>query len=268
MTTTIIHRPLRGHVDKGGERQAGRAVCLMFVSLFLVFGCAQRPSKPQYQATQRVMTAVPERYRVQAGDTVGKIAAKYGLNWREVSAKNRLDANHTIYVGQWLTLSGLSIHQDTPPTRAISTPTVVPSANVAVSTRASRQSPTTAPRLAYPVMRSNSIAKQFGAQTAVGPTEGIFFSGLAGDLVLASGQGKVVAAHQYAGRMMVIVSHGGGYTTTYLDLADVGVGVGQEVRAGDRLGKMLSQTSSGLGLFEFRVAYNGRYIDPAPLLFP
>ena len=47
---------------------------------------------------------IPSRYQVQSGDTVSKIANRYGLNWRDISALNKLDDNHTIYKGQWLTL--------------------------------------------------------------------------------------------------------------------------------------------------------------------
>lgn len=71
-----------------------------------VVGCA---SKPIHQRPHGFyQQAIPERYQVRRGDTVSKIAARYGLNWREISRINRLDANHTIRVGQWLVLTPTS----------------------------------------------------------------------------------------------------------------------------------------------------------------
>ena len=72
----------------------------------LLTACA---SQPTYNANHRPSITnnaqgVPSHYLVQQGDTVSKIASRYNLNWRDVSALNRLDGNNTIYTGQWLTL--------------------------------------------------------------------------------------------------------------------------------------------------------------------
>ncbi len=72
----------------------------------IVVGCA---SKPIHQRPHGFYQhGIPERYQVRRGDTVSKIAARYDLNWREISRINRLDANHTIRVGQWLVLTPTS----------------------------------------------------------------------------------------------------------------------------------------------------------------
>lgn len=47
---------------------------------------------------------VPSHYQVRSGDTLSKIASRYGLSWRALSKLNHLDDKHTIYVGQWLIL--------------------------------------------------------------------------------------------------------------------------------------------------------------------
>jgi LysM repeat protein len=44
------------------------------------------------------------RYTVQAGDTLNKIGARYGLTWRQIGAYNNLATPNTIYVGQVLVL--------------------------------------------------------------------------------------------------------------------------------------------------------------------
>nr|WP_227547407.1 LysM peptidoglycan-binding domain-containing protein [Moraxella catarrhalis] len=91
------------------------------ITTCILAGCA---SKPTYNSTSgsgshrtsgsgglaigsQVITdsqGVPNRYQVKQGDTVSKIAQRYGLNWREIGHINNLNSSYTIYTGQWLTL--------------------------------------------------------------------------------------------------------------------------------------------------------------------
>lgn len=43
-------------------------------------------------------------YVVQSGDSLSKIAAYHGLNWRSIAAKNNIQSPYTIFVGQRLSL--------------------------------------------------------------------------------------------------------------------------------------------------------------------
>lgn len=45
-----------------------------------------------------------QTYTVQSGDTLGKIGAAYGVDWRLIAEKNNIEAPYTIYVGQKLTI--------------------------------------------------------------------------------------------------------------------------------------------------------------------
>ena len=47
----------------------------------------------------------PETYTVQAGDTLGKIAAKLGMDWRILAEQLGLEAPYTIYAGEVLTFT-------------------------------------------------------------------------------------------------------------------------------------------------------------------
>lgn len=68
----------------------------------------------QVTATQTVNTKTNYRtaspstshssYVVQSGDSLSKIAAYHGLNWRNIAAKNNLQSPYTIFVGQRLSL--------------------------------------------------------------------------------------------------------------------------------------------------------------------
>ena len=50
------------------------------------------------------VTANNTGYVVQSGDSLSKIAAQYGLNWRTLASKNNLQSPYVIYVGQHLAL--------------------------------------------------------------------------------------------------------------------------------------------------------------------
>lgn len=47
----------------------------------------------------------PETYTVQTGDTLGKIAAKLGMDWRIMAGQLGIEAPYTIYVGEVLTFT-------------------------------------------------------------------------------------------------------------------------------------------------------------------
>ena len=59
---------------------------------------------PIQQATKAQIGALEADvdYVVVAGDTVGKIAVKYGVDWKELAQYNKLANPDLIYVGQTL----------------------------------------------------------------------------------------------------------------------------------------------------------------------
>src|SRR5699024_11773356 len=70
-------------------------------------GCATKPTYQGANQGPKIITngqGVPNYYRVQRGDTVSQIAARYRLNYRQIGAINGLDSKYTIYSGQWLKL--------------------------------------------------------------------------------------------------------------------------------------------------------------------
>lgn len=280
------------------HRPKSTLVTAVMAAAFLALaGCASKPTNPRgLKASQS--SALPARYQVQAGDTVSGIAARYGLNWRELSANNNLDANHTIRIGQWLSFAGLTSTgsfakqsyptrtQNTTPTRTQATqvqPVVQPTTAVTQPVQTAQQiaRPVSTPPsqnqntpiigssavmgFSYPVGRHNPVVRSFGTPINAGMTEGMFFSGRAGDAILASKAGTVVAANN-SGRPMILIDHGNGYSSTYFDVQNISVRSGQNIRTGEQLGVMTAQTSSGAALFEFRISQNGRYIDPVSVL--
>ncbi|WP_155733884.1 LysM peptidoglycan-binding domain-containing protein, partial [Moraxella catarrhalis] len=107
MTVTIV-------INSQTQRPIKRlGLVFGLITTCILAGCA---SKPTYNSASssggsgtgsQVITdskGVPNRYQVKQGDTVSKIAQRYGLNWREIGRINNLNSSYTIYTGQWLTL--------------------------------------------------------------------------------------------------------------------------------------------------------------------
>lgn len=272
------------------------SLCLC-LSLMMV-GCASKPTNP----TGKTLST-PATYQVKVGDTVSKIAQEYNINWRDISALNNLDANHTIYAGQVLKLpintsltaqsanNQILTENKTVTILPATTNTLAPTPNKTATplaitpTLPEPQAPEfklppnpeadkppilTANEILqfdYPVGKDNRVVKGFGSPLKNGTTEGIFFAGQAGDTIYASGTGTVIYANNAPNhRPMIMIDHGKGYISTYFDVNEVQVKSGSKVNKGDKLGVMIIQTQDGRALFEFRIAKHGRYIDPITIL--
>lgn len=267
-----------------------KMVLVLSVALALT-ACSQKNN--QYKSSTPSINA-PKTYKVKSGDTVSKIANRYGLDWRSLSALNNLDSNHTIYAGQTLVLKGAkkqplkakSVAQYRPAESKLPKVNTVQASRQGQPTLENNGLPVQAyvgspnnnaqkpfvgssalMKFNYPVGRNNAIVRNFATPTQNGLTEGIFFSGRDGDVVMASLDGVVVGVDMGGTvRSYVLVEHENGYKTAYLDLKNISIQTGQAVNKNTPLGQMQSQTASGLALFEFRVARQGRYIDPVSVL--
>lgn len=332
------------------------------MALLALAGCASQPTAPKtsQKINISVKNGVPSHYQVQAGDTVAKIAKRYNLNWREVSAINRLDNNHTIYIGQWLVLwqnhsvgkadfsrntvatkpvpapaptlkstvkqsvgqvNTQRVHtpiqvskpantqtQTTPTQTAQSAPKPKPQASTPTPIKELPKSttpPPTAPQpqtppvaanapkttesglplltpmgntplvgasavrhFRYPVSTQNKVVRQFGSLVNGAKSEGMFFSGHDGDVVVASQSGIVIYAddnNKTGSPKAVMIEHSNGYVSSYIHLKDIAVKKGQSVAIGASVGSMQEQAAK-LALFEFRMAKDGQYIDPVSVL--
>lgn len=122
--------------------------------------------------------------------------------------------------------------------------------------------------LARPLDGDRAVTSEFGVRTdpflGIGAMHtGLDFRAEVGDPVHATGPGRVVAAGRQGGYgLCVDVDHGNGVVTRYGHLSGISVNVGDEVRAGDRLGLAGSTgRSTGPHLhYETRVA--GEPVDP------
>lgn len=234
------------------------------VAVLLLSACASKPTPPAKTTTTRPSVNyahIPQRYQVKNGDTVAKIASRYGLNWREISHINRLDANHTIRVGQWLTLHQ-GVSSTTPTTTKTQPQAQSAPKNPMIGSAGVMQ-------FGYPVGKSNQVVRHFGEVNTINGTamkaEGMWFMGQSGDPISASGAGEVILVDNTNTGTMVGILHDDGFISHYLHVGDVKVKKGQRINKGERIASMKPQ-SNGAVLMEFRIIRGGVYIDPVMVL--
>lgn len=81
--------------------------------------------------------------------------------------------------------------------------------------------------------------RSYNGGPAVGSHSGVDFGADAGTPIVAAAAGRVVLAQRLPVRGNgIIVDHGGGVLTGYFHLSEIDVAVGQEVRAGEIIGKV------------------------------
>lgn len=195
----------------------------------LLTACASNQTKP-----------VPEGYyRVQAGDTLYRIAKRYGQNVQTLAVWNNLPNSSKIEVGQVLRVRR----------------------NAAANPSASRSvMPVNRLQLQWPVDNgSNSIIQRYNGVT----NKGIDISGYRGQTVKAAAAGQVI----YIGEgvrgygKLILISHNTSTITAYAHNDNILVQKDQNVSAGQPIGNMGSTDSDQVKL-HFEVRINGKAVDP------
>ncbi|GAF53913.1 MULTISPECIES: LysM peptidoglycan-binding domain-containing M23 family metallopeptidase [Psychrobacter] len=242
----------------------------MAVATLSVVGCATKPTyQSANQAGPKIITnaqGVPNYHRVQRGDTVSQIAARYRLNYRQIGAMNNLDSKYTIYSGQWLKLwqgnaattasnNSYSAPVQTQPTY---TPPVTQSQAPAYEATANSTS-------GYDYPTRNPVTRNI--DPAAG-NMGMWFAGKVGDPVLASQSGTVL----YSGNglpeygNLIMIRHSDNYITAYAHNSQLLVQEGDTVQRGQRIASMGSSGQTNEVGLEFQVRLNGNPIDPRSVL--
>lgn len=245
----------------------------LLASSAMMVGCA---TKPTYQtntpAGPNVIVnaqGVPNFYKVQRGDTVSQIAARYGLNYRQIGSMNGLDSQYTIYTGQWLKLwqgsagSQKPNYNNQPNYQSNPRPVV---------TAPSTPAPTTPPYGAtaaetegYIYPTNNQVIRNFDDKTGV---MGMWFAGQEGDPIIASQSGVVLYAGdgltEYGN--LIMIRHSGNYITAYAHNSQLLVREGDQVQRGQKIATMGRTGQTSQVALEFQVRQNGNPIDPRAVL--
>lgn len=260
------------------------AASVMMGSL-LVVGCASQPTVKN----SRVFY-VPEFYTVQPGDSLSKIAARYGLNYMEVAQLNNIDSIDKIYVNQSLRLrsgdkssqrlvartapleqnQGIksqslalptaqqggnnTVPKNVQPVKPVQSQTVVPTV----------VTPVTAGQLKWVLPSKGPVIARFSPDQ---DRKGLFFGGKAGDAVFAATSGEVVYADdglkEYG--QLILLRHGNGYVTAYAHNQKLLVKVGDKVNSGQKIAEMGS-TGTSTTMLQFQIRLDGKPIDPSTVL--
>ncbi len=261
----------------------------LLAGTLLVAGCA---SKPTVQSSR--VFYVPEYYTVKSGDSLSKIAAKYGLNYMDVARLNNIDSIDKIYVNQRLRLRG----SDKSSSRLVRT-TAIPQAGEIKQQSITAQAQTAAVpqqvQAVTPKTTGSVTTAPVGLATTTVPTlpssqirwvspssapitaefnpaqnrKGIIFSGKTGDPIYAAADGEVVYADdglkEYG--QLILLRHTDGYITAYAHNNKLLVSVGNKVKAGQKIAEMGS-TGASKTMLEFQIRLNGQPINPTSVFLP
>ncbi|MEC8886271.1 MAG: peptidoglycan DD-metalloendopeptidase family protein [Pseudomonadota bacterium] len=267
---------------------------LSVLSGTLFVGCASKPTINQQSS--RVFY-VPEFYTVKSGDSLSKIAQKYGLDYREIARINNIETMDIIYVNQSLRLRGNSKNTS----RLVQTRPIQEQGTIqreSVLTQAQNATvpnqvnvvqpniPTTAPAVGLgntpaPTINPNPVATSTQGLNWVMPSngrvidrydlsqnkKGVRFAGNTGDPIYAAAAGEVVYADdglkEYG--QLVLVRHSNGYITAYAHNSKLVVKNGDKVTAGQKIAEMGS-TGTDKTMLEFQIRLDGKPIDPVSIL--
>jgi murein DD-endopeptidase MepM/ murein hydrolase activator NlpD len=126
--------------------------------------------------------------------------------------------------------------------------------------------------LRIPVLGEPEVSSGFGVRIdpfirAPAMHTGMDFRGDTGDPVRATADGNVTVAGSNGGYgKMVEIDHGNGLITRYAHLSDIGVKVGQRVRAGHIIGKVGSTGRSTGPHLHYETRVSGDAVDPRRFL--
>lgn len=212
------------HVVKAGETLGGIANRAE-VPRVLIIEANNLKSPYALRAGQKLIIPRRRTHVVKEGETGFDVAMIYGVPWSTIAAANGIKPDTTLKAGQ-----KLAIPTVTRPSAGVPQPSIDTDRDDALPN-------TAAPRFAWPVQ--GTVRRAFAAAgTGREAHDGIDILAPRGTAVRASAAGKVIFAgpgpDEYG--LTVIIWHSGRWTTTYSFLDKVTVKVGDEVKAGERVG--------------------------------
>jgi len=238
---------------------------LISISLFATACMMQRAhTNAQWQNLSN-SSNYTDNYIVQSGDSLSSIAARYGLDFREIAAFNNIAPPYRIYKGQNLRI----------PARSMPVASSPPSTNQGkmrqLHPRFSKQSfsqqSTTylnSSGICYP-----SPAWQWPSRGTVQPTvsstgtQGIHIFGRFGQAIQAAAAGTVLYSGQGVNgyKNLIIIQHDNGFISAYSNNRRRRVSEGQYVAAGQIIAEM-GQNNRQYPLLHFEIRCQDRAVDP------
>lgn len=249
----------------------------------LVAGCAAHPLYDGGGASSAA--SAPDTHTVRRGETLYRIADRYGLEWRDLARRNAIGAPYTIYPGQRLRLRGTAV-ASRPESRRSSSSTNrgTDSAPASAASPAPQQQTTSTSRgsgsgtsSAAPSARAPSrgngdwqwpvTGELLRGFSSSGTRRGIAIAGERGEPVRAARAGEVV----YAGGglvgygRLIILKHGTRYLSAYGHNDELLVAEGDQVEAGDTIAR-LGASGADRPMLHFEIRRDGTPVDPGGYL--
>ena len=250
-----------------------RRVALLCLALMLG-ACATSRAPVEYRVIPN--SAPPARYYVQAGDTLFKIAWRYGMDYKELAKINSIAAPYTIYPGQKLVFRApyqRPTQVSPAPSKATTTAsTIKPPASKSNTGPVAAVKPPSASVSEKPLPTFNgrwrwpsegNVVRAYSGSVH----KGIDIGGERGDRVVAVASGRVV----YAGTgiagygLLLIVKHDDTYLSAYGHNDSIEVAEGQDIQVGQLIARKGDSGTDSVKL-HFEIRKNGKPIDPHSVL--
>ena len=200
----------------------------------------------------------PGYYRVQAGDTLNKIAREHNTSVSALMRMNNLSNPNRIAKGQLLRVGTADGSSSSAGKTSGTSGTRVPAASRSSSAKVVRGL-----KLVWPA--EGTLTQRYNGSSS----NGLTIVNKAGTPVKAAAAGSVV----YAGSRLrgygnlVIVQHSGDFLSIYAHNNKLLVKEGQKVSQGQQLAEMGSTDRKGPGLY-FELRHRGQPVDPSGALPP
>ena len=241
-----------------------------------LWACSSSPQKAP--VSQRKPTPQSSLgYVVRSGDTLYAVGWRFGVDYMEIAAHNKIRAPYNLYPGMRLKIPKPGEAKVAPPTRKIKPkPRVTPATKPVVKPRRPpvpvKKAPVVKPPVkARPVLMNNDknwlnpTQGKLTQRFTVGnkPHKGVDLGGRLGQPIRAAKSGEVV----YAGSglkaygLLVIIKHDARYLSAYAFNQSVLVKEGQSVKQGDVIAKMGEKPNKG-SMLHFEIRLDGKPQNP------
>lgn len=256
-----------------------RSAFFLLTLLLLLAGCGELgpPPKKNYAMYHTVRT----------GETLYSIAFRYGYDYREVAAWNRIGPPYRIYAGQRLLVAppprGTAPVAGSPTARSTPSPsTKAPTQRTTAVPPATRPAPTSpSANTAARAVENKASSPHQGSVRWQWPTagrvkhdytntaskKGINIAGVLGQSVYAAAAGDVV----YSGSglvgygNLVIIKHDDVFLSAYGHNRRLLVKEGEKVKAGQIIAEM-GETAKDGAMLHFEIRQEGKPVDPVRYL--
>jgi len=226
----------------------------------MVAGCASSRAPVEYRV--KPGSAPPGQYYVTAGDTLFKIAWRFGVDYRELAAINNIPQPYTIFPGQKLVFKASSASK--PQVATTAKPTAKPKPTPRVTPAAAAPSSTTPAfngRWIWP--SEGKVIRGYSGSLH----KGIDIDGSRNDPIRAVAAGEVV----YAGTgiagygRLLIIKHDDTYLSAYGHNESLVVAEGARVSAGQLIARKGDSGTNRVKL-HFEIRRKGKPVDPVSIL--